>query len=119
MSADFFRLLLTYNRWANDGVLARAAEVDEGAYSAKVEGLSFGSLHATLVHILVGELVWMARFQGGLPPEALKDARVADRLAESELRTYEELISLWRQEWRKQDEFLASLKDEDVARPLS
>lgn len=42
-------------------------------------GLSFGSPHATLVHIFIGELVWLARWQGGLPPEALKDARKADR----------------------------------------
>ena len=59
--------------------LTRSAEVSEENYFAIVTGLSFGSPHATLVHIFIGELVWLARWQGGLPPEALKDARKADR----------------------------------------
>jgi uncharacterized damage-inducible protein DinB len=57
MDANHFRLLFDYNCWANHLVIDRAAEVRESDYFATAAGLSFGSLHATLVHILVGELV--------------------------------------------------------------
>ena len=118
MDADYFRLLFEYNRWANNLVLDRAAEVREADYLAIAEGLSFGSLHATLVHILVGELVWLARWEGGLPPERLKDARTADRLAEMEVPTFEALSELWREEEAKQQRFLSALTDEAVSRTV-
>ena len=118
MDADYFRLLFDYNRWANKLILTRAAEVREEGYFAIVPGLSFGSLHATLVHILVGELVWLARWQGGLPPEALKDARKADRLAASEIPTFDSLTKLWRHEEEKQQRFFASLTDQTVHRTV-
>ena len=56
VDADYFRVLLDYNRWANDLAMDRSKEVGELDYHAIGDGLSFGGLHATLVHILVGEL---------------------------------------------------------------
>src|SRR5690349_5848287 len=88
MDAEFFRMLFRYNRWANALVLAKASDVSEADYRTTAPGLSFGSLHATLVHTLVAEIVWLARFQHGLPPEALKDARHADELAVTEIPTF-------------------------------
>ena len=119
MDADYFRLLFDYNRWANRLVMDRAAEAREPDYLAVADGLSFGSLHATLVHILVGELVWLARWEGGLPPERLKDARKADRLAETEIPTFEALAELWRNEASKQQRFLSALTDEAVSKMVS
>ena len=119
MDAGYFRLLLDYNRWANHLVMDRAAEVPEPDYLAIADGLSFGSLHATLVHILVGELVWLARWDGGLPPERLKDARKADRLAETEIPTFEALAALWRGEEAKQQRFFSALTDETVSKTVA
>lgn len=93
----------------------QAKEVEESCYHAVADGLSFGSLHATLVHILVGELVWLARWKGGLPPERLKDARIADQLAETEISTFEALADLWRDEEDRLRRFSASLTDEKVS----
>lgn len=87
MIADHLRMLHAYNTWANSRVLDRVALVAAADYHAPIPGLNFGSLHATLVHVLVGELVWLARWQGDEPPEALKDARQADRLGMTELPT--------------------------------
>ena len=72
MTAELFRTLFDYNHWANEKVLGEASQVETAQYYAGVPGLSFGSLHATLVHILVAELVWLPRWQSSLPPEALK-----------------------------------------------
>ena len=112
MDADHFRLLFDYNRWANHLVIDRAAEVRESDYFAVSEGLSFGSLHATLVHTLVAEVVWLARWEGGSPPDRLKDARRADRLAETEITTFEALTELWRDEEAKQRRFFSALTDQ-------
>ena len=97
MSAEFLRTILDYNSWANIRVFERAAAVTKSEYFEAAPGLSFANLHATLVHIVVAELVWLARWQGGLPAEALKDARQADRLAETEIQTFNAVETLWRQ----------------------
>jgi uncharacterized damage-inducible protein DinB len=115
MSAEFFRTLLQYNLWANRLVLDKAVLAAPEDYFAPAPGLSFGSLHATLVHTLVAEVVWLARWQGGLPPERLKDARVADRIAAEDVKTFDELTHLWREEDAKQMRFLEALTDEQVA----
>lgn len=77
---------------------------------ATADGLSIGSLHVTLVHILVAELVWLARWEGGLPPEELKDARIAGRL---------EVTDLWRSEEAKQHRFFSSLTDDAISKTIT
>jgi uncharacterized damage-inducible protein DinB len=119
VDAEFFRMLFRYNRWANAHVLAKASEVSEADYYAPSAGLSFGSLHATLVHTLVGELVWLARFNGEVPPEALKDARRADVLASTEVPSLDVLQLLWRDEDAKQQQFFDNLQDKDIDAPLA
>jgi uncharacterized damage-inducible protein DinB len=114
VSAEHYRLLFEYNTWANELVLAKAALLRDADYFAAAPGLSFGSLHATLVHILVGEIVWLARWQGGKPPESLRDARQADRLARDQIPSLARLRELWSGEQAKQASFFASLTDERV-----
>ena len=52
MSLAYFRSLGDYNCWANRRVLEQAARSSIDDYFAPAPGLSFGSLDATLVHIL-------------------------------------------------------------------
>ena len=108
-------MLLEYNRWANHLVLEKATLAGPDDYFAPSAGLSFGSLHATLVHTLVAEIVWLARWQGGLPPERLRDARVVDRIAAEDIRSFEELVALWAEEDSKQERFIEELTGEEVA----
>ena len=115
VNADYFRRLLDYNRWANGLVMQSAEAVAESDYHRISAGLSFGSLHATLVHILVGELVWLARWEGSLPPERLKDARKARTLAESEIPTFEALTELWCREEDRQMRFSSALTDKMIS----
>jgi uncharacterized damage-inducible protein DinB len=119
VSAGHYRLLLEYNAWANNVVLEKASLVGEPDYFAPVAGLSFGSLHATLVHMLVAEIVWLARWQGGKPPEALRDARQADRLAREEIPTVARLQAMWAEEQAKMASFTAALTDGRVESVLA
>jgi uncharacterized damage-inducible protein DinB len=64
MSLDYFRSIGEYNRWANRRVLEQTAKCSIDDYLAQSSGLSFGSLHATLVHVFMAEIVWLARWQG-------------------------------------------------------
>lgn len=70
ITADHARLMARYNRWMNgkiyaccDGLGAAERNRDRGAF--------FGSIHATLNHILFGDLAFMSRFTGepAEPPE--------------------------------------------------
>ena len=59
----YFRTLARYNRWANRRLYAAAAALHEADYMRKLPSY-FGSLHATLNHILVGDRLWFGRFTG-------------------------------------------------------
>ena len=59
----YFRTLARYNRWADRRLYAAAAALHEADYRRAVPSF-FGSLHATLNHILVGDRIWMGRLTG-------------------------------------------------------
>ena len=68
---DHFRMFADYNRWANRLIYAAAAELTD-AELRENRGAFFGSLLATLNHILVADRVWMKRFtREGDAPTAL------------------------------------------------
>ena len=58
-----------YNAWANRRIYASAAELTSAQYTQD-GGAFFGSVHATLNHLLVTDQIWMHRFTGTgpLPP---------------------------------------------------
>jgi len=56
--------LARYNRIVNERLYASCAELSDAAYREQRRG-SFGSIHALLNHILLGDRIWMARFRGG------------------------------------------------------
>ena len=61
---DYFRLLARYNRVANDRLYEACSTLDDTEYRQQRLG-SFGSIHGLLNHIMVGDRIWMARFEGG------------------------------------------------------
>lgn len=66
-----FQLMARYNRWANQRLLDAAAALPEESLWAD-RGVFFRSFLGTLNHLLVGDKMWMARFQGAPPPEGLR-----------------------------------------------
>lgn len=62
MKAHFAKFA-RYNRWANRRLYAAAGALDDAA-RRRDEGAFFGSLHATLNHLLVTDVIWLARLRG-------------------------------------------------------
>ena len=63
MLASYFIHLANYNTWANQKLYSVCAEVGEDA-CFKERSSFFGSIHKTLNHILVADMIWMDRFLG-------------------------------------------------------
>ena len=59
-----FRMLARYNRIANERLFDACSHLDPVEYRKTRPG-SFGSIHALLNHLLLGDRIWMARFEGG------------------------------------------------------
>jgi uncharacterized damage-inducible protein DinB len=59
-----FKTFAYYNAWANLRLYEACGQLSETEYLMSRPSF-FGSIHATLNHILVGDRAWMARFTGG------------------------------------------------------
>jgi uncharacterized damage-inducible protein DinB len=60
----YFNLLARYNAWANERLYDACALLPEAEVKAPRRAF-FGSILATLNHILVGDRIWMSRLAGG------------------------------------------------------
>jgi uncharacterized damage-inducible protein DinB len=60
----YFNLLARYNEWANERLYAACAALPDSELKARRPSF-FGSIHATLNHLLVGDRLWMSRLAGG------------------------------------------------------
>jgi uncharacterized damage-inducible protein DinB len=63
MTPATFASLAAYNKWANQRLYEACGRLDGDDYGAPRPSF-FGSIHATLNHILVGDRVWLARLEG-------------------------------------------------------
>lgn len=78
-SLDHPAVFSRYNRWANGRLYDACAALDREAYMAARPSF-FGSIHGTLNHLLVADLIWMGRMTGR--PRALAlDAVLHEDLA--------------------------------------
>lgn len=62
-SAEHARLLIAYNRWANEKVLDMADALTDAQLDREY-GASFGSIRGNLQHVLTAQGVWLARWNG-------------------------------------------------------
>jgi len=76
---DHFQRLARYNARANAVLYAACADLDTTALK-HARPAFFGSIFATLNHILVGDRVWLARFEGGEAPSTGLDALLYDEI---------------------------------------
>lgn len=68
ISVDHVRLMTRYNRWQNGSVIA-ACETLDPAELVRDRGAFFGSILATLNHLLWADRMWMSRIDGWVRPE--------------------------------------------------
>lgn len=67
MTPEWVRMMAAYNAEMNRRFYAAAGRLDD-AERKRDRGAFFGSIHATLNHLLWGDRAWMARFAGWEAP---------------------------------------------------
>ncbi len=77
---DHLRLLYGYNEWANRRVLDTAERLTPERLHT-VGNASFGSIHATLVHTMSAQWMWLMRWNGTSPAGPLDPATFPDLAA--------------------------------------
>jgi uncharacterized damage-inducible protein DinB len=77
---SYFAMFARYNEWANRRLYVCAGAVADADYRAD-RGAFFGSVHATLNHLLVADRIWMKRFTGAGETYQRLDTILFDDLA--------------------------------------
>jgi uncharacterized damage-inducible protein DinB len=68
---DHYRWMARYNRWFNQRLYTATSRLNDGERK-RDRGAFFGSIHATLNHIMVGDKIWLGRLKPqGMPFDAL------------------------------------------------
>ena len=68
IGVDYVQRMARYNRWQNDDLLGIADGLSDEE-RRRQRGAFFGSIHATLNHLLWADRMWMSRFAGTPKPE--------------------------------------------------
>ena len=74
IDASYVRVMARYNAWQNRQ-LSRIVEAMDEAELTRDRGAFFGSILATLNHLLWGDRIWMSRFEPTISPP---DCGIAD-----------------------------------------
>jgi uncharacterized damage-inducible protein DinB len=67
ITPDWVRMMAAYNTGMNRRIYAAAGELDDEG-RRRDRGAFWGSIHATLNHLLWGDRMWMSRFAGWQEP---------------------------------------------------
>lgn len=78
---QWFRQLARYNRIANERLYAACSVLSDSEYR-RARIVSFGSIHALLNHVLLGDRIWKSRFEGGGATTPALDTVLYDDFAE-------------------------------------
>jgi uncharacterized damage-inducible protein DinB len=105
-----YRMFAGFNRWANERLYAKAAELTDAEYRAD-RGAFFKSVHGTLNHLLVGDRIWMHRFDGTGDYPTKLDAILFDDLAG--------LHAARRAEDERMVRFMNGLDEKKLANPIT
>lgn len=77
--SEIWGLYARYNRLANETLYEACAGLSDEEYRRDLRAF-FGSIEATLNHLLLGDRIWMARFRGDTHPSTGLDTILFDRL---------------------------------------
>ncbi len=112
MSIEYFRTLYEFTAWANEQLFAAAARLDEQDETALDLPLAggYGTLRETLTHLVSAQRVLLARARGEASPPQLLASGFA---------TVSDLRACWETSDREMRDFLATLDDDALARPVA
>ncbi|MEM6466499.1 MAG: DinB family protein [Pseudomonadota bacterium] len=79
ITPDYIQLMARYSAWQNSSLMETCGQVAPDALHAD-QGLFFGSIFATLNHLLWGDRIWMHRFAGTPQP---RQASITDSVQET------------------------------------
>lgn len=120
-----YRMFAGYNAWCNERVYGAASQVSDAEYRAD-RGAFFKSLHGTLNHLLVADLIWMHRFTGeGALPKTLDtilydgfgDLRAARRAEDARINRY--ISSLSEQDLAGSIRYRTFVRPVEIEQPLA
>ena len=106
MTSKDLQSLYDYCYWANRKLFEVISQLTPEQFTKPVAG-SYGSIRNTLVHVLSAEAGWLDRCGG---------PKRGPRLKAEDFPTVESLLQAWNRVEAQMREFLAALKDEDLAR---
>ncbi|MHB8235944.1 MAG: DinB family protein [Acidithiobacillus ferrivorans] len=78
---DHFITMSRYHQWATRKLLERIKLIPNAEYK-KDCGLYFRSIHGTLNHLLVADLIWISRFNNESSQKITLDAEIEENLEE-------------------------------------
>lgn len=78
ISRAYIDTMADYNRWQNDSLYGAASNLSDAERRAD-RGAFFGSIHATLSHLLWGDKIWLNRFGA---EGAARKSSIADSIDE-------------------------------------
>ena len=78
---EFWAQYAHYNRLANERLYEACARLSDEERRRDL-GAFFGSVHGTLNHLLLGDRIWMTRFEGGSHPSTNLGAILFDAFAD-------------------------------------
>lgn len=108
MTVKDLERIYDYGYWANRKLFKVISQLTPEQFIQDVAG-SYGSIRNTLVHTLSAEWGWLDRCGGTARGGPLKAA---------DYPTVASLVERWEQVEQYMREFFATLKDEDLARPI-
>ncbi|WP_193181950.1 DinB family protein [Nisaea sediminum] len=79
--ADHFRTMARYNRRANEVLYDACARLSETELK-KIRPAFFNSIHGTLNHVLLGDRIWITRFEGRVHPSTDLDTILHEDFAD-------------------------------------
>jgi len=109
MTADDIRTLYKYNDWANHRITSATRPLDNSAFTRNL-GNSFGSVRDTLAHIWWAEWIWLERWQGRSPRQAV---------VFSDFPNVDALEKRWTEVERNRQSFLERLTDDMLSRRIA
>lgn len=101
--------IFAYHRWANARMLDAVAALSPEQQQRDLKS-SFPSVHATLVHMLSADWIWLQRWQGTSPTTFPETAAMTDLAV---------LRSRWAGLEREQAAVVTAQTDESLRRPLA